>query len=49
MKKAASVYDESPVYAVFKALSVPSLRPAALRCIFSIFFNFFFRQYRAAL
>jgi hypothetical protein len=25
------------------------LRPATLRCIFSIFFNFFFRQYRAAL
>ena len=48
MKKAASVYDESPVYAIVKSLSAPSLRPATLRCIFSIFFNFFFRQYRAA-
>jgi len=48
MKKAASVYDESPVYAMVKSLSVPSLRPAALPCIFSIFFNFFFRQYYAA-
>jgi len=48
MKKAASVYDESPVYAFFKILSVPSLRPAMFRCIFSIFFNFFFRQYYAA-
>ena len=48
MKKAASVYDESPVFAIVKTLSVPSLRPTALRCIFSIFYNFFFRQYRAA-
>jgi len=48
MKKAASVYDESPVFAIIKSLSVPSLRPTALRCIFSIFFNFFFRQYYAA-
>jgi hypothetical protein len=48
MKSAASVYEESPVYAMVKSLSVPSLRPTALRCIFSIFFNFFFRQYRAA-
>ena len=48
MKNAASVYDESPVYAFIKTLSVPSLRSVTLRCIFSIFFNFFFRQYRAA-
>ena len=48
MKNAASVYDESPIYAVKKSLSVPSLRPAAIRCVISIFFNFFFRQYRAA-
>jgi hypothetical protein len=48
MKNAASVYDESPVFAIIKSLSVPSLRPTALRCIFSIFFNFFFRQYYAA-
>jgi len=48
MKKAASVYDESPVFAIIKTLSVPSVRPTALRCVFSIFYNFFFRQYRAA-
>jgi hypothetical protein len=49
MKNAASVYDESPVYAFVKTISVSSLRPAAIRCIASIFYNFFLRQYRAAL
>ena len=49
MKSAGSVYDESVVYPFVKTLSVPSLRPAALRCIGSVFYNFFFRQYRAAL
>ena len=48
MKNTASVYDESPIYACIKTLSVPSLRPAAIRCVISIFYNFFFRQYRAA-
>jgi len=48
MKNAASVYDETPIYACVKTLSVFSLRPAAIRCIISIFYNFFFRQYRAA-
>ncbi|MDR2718875.1 MAG: hypothetical protein LBB89_12550 [Treponema sp.] len=48
MKSAASVYDETPIYACVKTLSVSSLRPAAIRCISSIFYNFFFRQYRAA-
>jgi hypothetical protein len=48
MKKTVSVYDESLVYTCIKALSVSSLRPTAIRCIASIFFNFFFRQYRAA-
>jgi len=48
MKNTASVYDESPVYAIIKTLCVPSLRPVAIRCISSIFYNFFFRQYRAA-
>jgi hypothetical protein len=46
---AQSVYDEAAGYACFKTFSVPSLRPAALRCIFSIFRDFFLRQYRAAL
>ena len=48
MKKSASVYDETPIYACVKTLSVSSMRPAAIRCIISIFYNFFFRQYRAA-
>jgi len=48
MKKAASIYDETPVYAIFKSLTTPSLRPTTLRCVLSIFFNFFFRQYYAA-
>jgi len=48
MKNAASVYDETPIYACVKILTVSSLRPAAIRCIISIFYNFFFRQYRAA-
>jgi hypothetical protein len=49
MKNAASVYDESPFYAFVKTLSVSSLRSAAIRCVASILYNFFFRQYRAAL
>jgi hypothetical protein len=49
MKTVSSVYDESPFYPFVKTLGVPSLRPVTIRCIASIFFNFFFRQYRAAL
>ena len=49
MKNASGVYDESPVYTFVKTLCVSSLRPAVLRCIASIVYNFFFRQYRAAL
>jgi len=48
MKKSDSVYDETPIYASVKTLTVSSMRPAAIRCIISIFYNFFFRQYRAA-
>jgi hypothetical protein len=48
MKNAASVYDESPAYAFIKTLSIAVMRPAAIRCISSIFFNFFFRQYCSA-
>jgi hypothetical protein len=43
------VGDESIYYACFKTLSVPLLRRAGITCTASIFFNFFFRQYRAAL
>ena len=48
IKSAADVYDVSPIYAFYKTFTVPSLRPATLHCIASIFHNFFFRQYRAA-
>jgi hypothetical protein len=47
--KHPKVSNESPLYVCVRALSSASLRPASLRCIFSIFYNFFFRQYRAAL
>jgi len=43
------VYDASVPYAFAKTLGTPSLRPAALRCIFSIFRNFFFCQFCMAL
>jgi hypothetical protein len=43
------VCDESVCYTCFKVLSVPPLRRAGIICTASIFFNFFFRQYRAAL
>jgi hypothetical protein len=49
MKNAISVYDEPPFYSLVKSFCVSSLRPVAIRCIASIFYNFFFRQYRAAL
>jgi hypothetical protein len=49
MKNASSVYDASPVYTFAKTFSVSSLRPAVIRCIALILYNFFFRQYRAAL
>jgi hypothetical protein len=48
MKKVASVYDESPIYTYFKSFCVSFFRPTAIRCILSIFFNFFFRQFKAA-
>jgi len=43
-----SVYDESVVYAFYKTLAVPNIRPIALRCIGAIIFNFFLRQFHAA-
>jgi hypothetical protein len=47
--KYTRVCDESPLYICVRALSATSLRPASILCFFSIFYNFFFRQYRAAL
>jgi len=44
-----SAYDASVAYAFAKTLGSPFLRPASLRCVLSIFRNFFFRQFRAAL
>jgi hypothetical protein len=49
MKNTSSVYDESPAYVFIKTLSVAQMRPTAIRCIRSIFYNFFFCQYRSAL
>jgi hypothetical protein len=48
MNPTGSVYEESAVYACVKTICTPSLRPATIRCIQSIFYNFFFRQYKAA-
>ncbi|MDR2952073.1 MAG: hypothetical protein LBU82_02395 [Treponema sp.] len=49
MNKNGGVYGETPVYAIFQSFFAPSLRPAFLKTVPSIFYNFFFRQYRAAI
>jgi hypothetical protein len=43
-----SVYDESVAYTFYKTFTVHSLRPLTIRCISSIFYNFFYRQHKAA-
>jgi len=43
-----SVYSESTVYAFIKAVFLPTLRPAFLKTVPRIFYNFFLRQYIAA-
>jgi len=48
MKDRSSVYRETAVYAFLKSIFTPSLRPALLKAVPSIFFNFFYRQYIAA-
>ncbi|MCL2138882.1 MAG: hypothetical protein FWH41_05060 [Treponema sp.] len=48
-KNIRSVYDESPIYTFYKALTVSTLRPATIRCVKSVLYNFFFRQYKASL
>jgi len=48
MKGNDSVYSESFVYAFFKSIFTPSLRPAFLKCVPSIFFNFFYFQFKSA-
>ncbi|MDR3019954.1 MAG: hypothetical protein LBU66_03515 [Treponema sp.] len=48
MKSRNSVYSESSTYAFIKSITVPSLRPTFIKCIYLILYNFFFRQHRAA-
>ncbi|MCL1992879.1 MAG: hypothetical protein FWG66_08015 [Spirochaetes bacterium] len=43
-----SVYGESSLYAFFKTAFVPALRPAFIKCVSSIVFNFFLRQWHLA-
>ena len=43
-----SVYGETSVYAFFKSFFAPPLRPAFLKGVPSILYNFFYRQHLAA-
>jgi hypothetical protein len=43
-----SVYSENWLYAFFNSFLIPSLRPAFCKSVPSIFYNFFFRQFKAA-
>lgn len=43
------IVDESLWLTVIKVTANPSLRKAGIRCVKSIFYNFFFLQYKAAL
>jgi len=44
-----SVYNEKIGYAFLKSFTLPALRKTARKCVFSIFYNFFFRQHCSAL
>jgi hypothetical protein len=44
-----SVYSEKIGLTFFKSFTVPSMRLSSRKCISSIFFNFFFRQYHSVL
>ena len=48
VKSASSVYSASEGYAFFRIFTTRFLRPTAIRCIASIFYNFFLRQFHAA-
>ena len=48
MKIIDSVYREKSIYAFLKAFFTPSMRPALLKRVPAIFYNFFFCQHRAA-
>jgi len=46
--KSNSVYGETSVYAFFKSLFTPYLRPAFLKSVPQILYNFFYKQHLAA-
>jgi len=48
MKGSDSVYSENFSYAFLRSIFLPSLRPAFFKCVPSIFYNFFYRQFRSA-
>jgi hypothetical protein len=48
-EQTTKVCDESALTAFYRTFSNPALRKAVLKCVASIFRNFFFCQYRAAL
>jgi hypothetical protein len=48
LKKNDSVYGESTIYTFIKSFFTPFLRPAFLKTVPSIIYNFFLRQYHAA-
>jgi len=48
MSRKDSVYSENWLYAFFNSFFFPALRPAFCKSVPSIFYNFFFCQFRAA-
>ena len=48
MRSNGSVYSENFSYAFIRSFFLPSLRPAFFKAVPSIFYNFFFCQFRAA-
>ena len=48
MKTNKAIYKEGFAYPFFKSFFTPFLRPRMLKTLFSIFYNFFFAQHRAA-
>nr|AGS51567.1 hypothetical protein [uncultured bacterium contig00004] len=48
MKSKDSVYSDTIYYALFKSFLNPVLRPFSLKGVPSIFYNFFYRQWKAA-
>jgi hypothetical protein len=45
----SKIFDETTAAAFYRTLTNPALRKITLKTAFTIFFEFFFRQYRAAL